>query len=338
MLKVVSIGFYGHLSSVFHQVADSPEAEAIGFAPAFEGESVEQIPQHRAFGPDARSFDDYRTMLDELKPDVAVVSTRLDKIGPVAAQAARAGCHLICEKPLALTHQGMKEVHRAVKESGVSIMAMFTMESKPVFNAARQAYSDGLIGEVVFANGRKSYRWGGNRPEWFGQRSKYGGTIGWVGVHALDFISFITGQRYTRAAAMHSNFSHQERKDCEDNCGLVLELTNGGHATISVDYFRPAAAPTHGDDWVRIVGTAGVLEASDAGGFCRVISEAKGQIEMALGQKRSIYAEFLTQLASGAKDSGQADYPFHLTDVCLSATEAADKGKVVEIKQDFWAL
>lgn len=336
-LKVVSIGAFGHLSSVLNQVADSPDAEAVGLAPAFEAESLEQIVRHRAFGPDVRRFENYRQMLEELKPDVAIVSTRLDQIGPAAAQAARAGCHLICEKPLAITPEGLKEVHQAVKGNGVGIAAMFSMHSKPPFIAARNAYSQGQIGEVVLANGRKSYRWG-TRPDWFGQRSLYGGTIGWVGIHALDFISFITGQRYVRVAAMHSNFAHKERKECEDNCGLVLELTNGGHATVSVDYCRPSTAPTHGDDWVRIVGTKGVIEANASQNFCRLISEEDGSIDLDLPESSSIYMDFLAALAKGNHGRGQADYPFHMTDTCLRATDAADKGLVIEINSDVWAL
>lgn len=336
-LKVVSVGGFGHISSVLNQVSDSPEAQAVALAPAFEGEDIEQVAKHRAFAAGVQRFDDYNQMLKQLKPQVAVIGTRLDMIGKVATDVARAGCNLICEKPLAITLEGLTELHRAVKDNGVGIMGMFSMQSKPAFIAARQAYAQGQIGEVVLANGRKSYRWG-TRPDWFGRRSTYGGTIGWVGIHALDFISFVTGQRYRRVAGMHSNFAHPEREQCEDNCALILELSNGGHATVSVDYFRPDSAPTHGDDWLRIVGTKGLIEANASQNFCRVISEEKGQTDLDLPEPTSIYRDFLTRLAKGGPCPAQADYPFVLTHTCLCATDAADRQKVVEIDNSIWAL
>ena len=104
----------------------------------------------------------------------------------------------------------------------------------------RRSFGVGLadrikLGQVVLANARKSYKWGQSRPEWFGKRRTYGGTIGWVGIHALDAINYITGETFVSVAAMQSNLAHSERAECEDNCVLALELSNGSHATVSVE-------------------------------------------------------------------------------------------------------
>jgi predicted dehydrogenase len=192
------------------------------------------------------------------------------------------------------------------------------MRSRPVFRTARQVYASGAIGQAVLANGRKSYKWG-TRPQWFGERSKYGGTIGWVGIHALDFINYITGLEFTSVAAMAANFAHSDRPDCEDNCALVLETSNGGHATISVDYFRPQSAPTHGDDWVRIVGTKGTIEASDALQKCTVVVEDKEPYEVPIGQPNKMFREFLLSLLGKAEYDVKQSEPFMLTHVCLCA-------------------
>jgi len=50
------------------------------------------------------------------------------------------------------------------------------------------------------------------------------------------------------------------RLGCEDHAGLLLRLANGGTATCHLDFLRPEAAPTHGDDGLRIAGSEGVLE------------------------------------------------------------------------------
>ena len=208
---------------------------------------------------------------------------------------------------------------------------MLTMRSDPQFVAAKQVYDSGAIGEAVLVNGRKSYKWG-TRPDWFGDKDKYGGTIGWVGIHAFDYINYITGLSFTKIAAMQSNFAHNERPACEDNCALTAELSNGGHATISVDYCRPENADTHGDDWIRIVGTKGLLEASGSKKECSVISSDKGSFQHALPDgKDKIFKKFLLNILDGKSNDEIARISFMLTKICLIAREAAQKDKILNL-------
>jgi predicted dehydrogenase len=181
----------------------------------------------------------------------------------------------------------LEKVRKSVERNKINLTAMLTMRSDPQFVAARQVYDSGAIGEAVLVNARKSYKWG-TRPDWFGDKDKYCGTIGWVGIHAFDYINYITGLNFAKVAAMQGNFAHGERPACEDNCAIVAELGNGGHATISVDYCRPEIAGTHGDDWIRIVGTKGVLEASGSKKECSVISKDKGSFQYPLPDGKDI--------------------------------------------------
>ncbi|MCX7013309.1 MAG: Gfo/Idh/MocA family oxidoreductase, partial [Candidatus Sumerlaeota bacterium] len=192
------------------------------------------------------------------------------------------------------------------------------------------------VGEVVLVNARKSYQWG-KRPDWFGRRETYGGTIGWVGIHALDMIHYTTGQRFVSVAAMQSNLTHLDRPACEDNCALILELANGAHATVSLDYCRPSTAPTHGDDWIRVVGERGALEANGSRETCGLIAEGQAPRDVPLAPTPSMYRAFLLSLLGQAEFAIQqpAD-PFLLTHACLCARDAADSRSIVRIPQGVW--
>jgi len=338
-LKVVSIGGFGHSVMVFDEMVGMDEAELVGVASVLEDESLDDIINHSIYNDDIERFDDYKQMLSQLAPDVAVVGTRLDMIPKVAIDAANAGCHLICEKPIALDHQSLKRLHKAVKTNNVRLTAMLSMRNLPAFIGAGRVYRDGQIGEVVLANARKSYKWGGARPAWFGNRSTYGGTVGWVGIHAFDMINYITGEEFTSVAAMQSNFAHHSHKDCQDNCAVVLELSNGAHATVSIDLCRPGSAPTHGDDWVRIVGTRGVIEANGSKGFCRIITEQAGTVDITLPEPGKMFRNFLLSLLTKSDYEAvpvEPTVPFMLTHTCLCARDAAEKGTVVRIRRDLW--
>lgn len=330
-LTIVSIGGYGHSGQVFDEIADIPGLRFAGLAPAYEGEDISKFAKHRTFGDSPALFSDYATMLRVVKPDVAVIGTRLDHVASATTDAAKAGCHVISEKPLAITHAELDLLRDAVTKDNVRLIAMFNMRRHRAFAAARNLYREGAIGEIVLANTRKSYRWGKKRPEWYSDRKIYGGTIPWIGIHALDMINFITGVSFDSVAAMHSNFAHPDRPGCEDNCALTLTLSNGGHMTASVDYMRPSTAPTHGDDWIRLVGTHGVIEAHGTRETCHVINEERGEFEAELPEEATLYRPFVESLQMGAEfDLMSADDPFMLTKTCLVARDSADEGGVVK--------
>jgi predicted dehydrogenase len=329
-LTIVNIGGFGHSDAVFRDLVGMQEVELIGLAPAYAGEDISKFMKLEP-GVGKKVYDDYKQMLKQLKPDAAIVSTRLDLIPTLVMDAADAGCHIIAEKPLALDMATLNKVQKKFERRKINLTAMLTMRSDPQFVAAKQVYDSGAIGEAVLVNARKSYKWG-VRPDWFGDKDKYGGTIGWVGIHAFDYINFITGLNFKKVAAMQGNFAHNDRPACEDNCSLMAELSNGGHASISVDYCRPENALTHGDDWIRIVGTKGALEASGSKKECSVISKEKGIFQQPLPDgKDKIFSRFLLNIIGEKNNDEIARISFMLTKVCLIAREAAMKNKIMNI-------
>ncbi|MEX0332423.1 MAG: Gfo/Idh/MocA family protein [Puniceicoccaceae bacterium] len=328
-LKVVSIGGFGHSVFVFDDMLGMKEAELIGLAPAFPGEDISFFTSHELCG-EVPVYDDYPGMLEKLNPDVAVISTRLDIIPEVIMAAADAGCHIIAEKPLALDMDTLERVRESVDRNGVKLTAMLSMRSEPQFIAAKDLYDSGVIGEAVLVNGRKSYKWG-SRAEWMGDKAKYGGTIPWVGIHAVDFTNFITGLGFTKVAAMKGNFSHPERPACEDNCTMILELSNGGHATVSVDLHRPGSGGTWGDDWIRVVGTKGIIEARGSDLTCTVLVDSELPVPVELPGKSKMFRDFLLAVAGDDSIPIPQEESFMLTKVCLCGQESAEQGSFFEI-------
>jgi predicted dehydrogenase len=334
-LRIAFIGAWGHWDSVLQELDSHRQVQEgvqiVALAKALPDDDFSEFLRYRS-AQGVPVFNDYRRMLKEVQPQIAVISTRLDQIAPISIDSANAGCHLVSEKPLALTHKSLEQVAHAVQKNKVHCIAMMGNRMHPVLAAARQVVASGQIGDVVLANARKSYKWG-TRPEWFGNRALYGGTIGWVGIHGLDFIHTVTGQNFTSVAAMQSNLVHPERPECEDNAALVLQLANGGHATLSIDILRPKAAATHGNDWLRVVGSNGVLEAELAKKRCLVTTHDQPEYEVPVADAAApFYAEFYDHVRR-AITTPPPDMPkaFFLTHTALCARDAADESRVVQI-------
>ncbi len=335
-IKLAVIGAWGHFGEVLKETEKMPEVEIVGLAKVLPDDDFSKVQEKHSSAANAPLYDDPGQLLAEQRPTIATVSTRLDLIAGLAIEAANAGCHLICEKPLAITTENLEKLWQAVETNGVQCLAMLNNRAHPILAAARKAIAAGEIGEVCLLNARKSYRFG-SRPEWFGRRDTYGGTIPWVGIHALDFIEAVTGSSFSSVAAAHANTAHPERPECEDVCTMTLKLENGAMATVSIDYLRPATAATHGDDWLRIVGSKGVIEAGMSRGQCAIITGDHPLRDLAPAAEQPYYAPRLRAMppAGQGKPDAETRRGFALTHTALRAREAADQEITMAVNDQF---
>jgi hypothetical protein len=109
----------------------------------------------------------------------------------------------------------------------------------------------------------------------------------------------------------------------------LFSLGNGGHASVSFDYLRPDSADTHGDDWVRIVGSRGVIQTKLDQGYCRMITHDQAEHDLPEPGVGPYYATFLDTLNQPVP-SAEMRRAFMLSHVCLVAADAADR-KTVEL-------
>lgn len=338
-MKLAVIGNWGHYPQVLKETERTGEHPVLAFAKGTPDEKLDGLRQKFPSAANAALYDDHRRMLAEIKPDLVLVSTRLDRIADLATDAARAGAHLICEKPLAIDRDRLHTLWNIVAENRVQCLAMLNNRAHPLLAAATTAVRKSQIGAPKLFNARKSYRFG-KRPDWFGERSFYGGTIPWVGIHALDFIDAVSPADCVSAAAMHANTAHPERPGCEDACTMLLQRADGSLASVSVDYLRPQSAPTHGDDWLRIVGTNGVIEIAMDRNQGTISTGDTPQTDLAPLAEADYYLPLIQSLPShgNAVPTGATRRAFSLTHTALCARDAADNKTVLDIPPAPWTL
>jgi predicted dehydrogenase len=337
-VRVGIIGNWGHHVCVLEETDLCSDISIVGLAPGFEGEDLSSL--HATSGPLAKQYENHLEMLSEQQPDVVLISTRLDRISDLAIDVANTGCHSICEKPLALNHGDLARMWEAVTANRTQCIAMLPNRSHPVLAAARCAVDAGRIGEVKLLNARKSYKFSGPRTGWLARRASYGGTLPWIGIHALDFIDSVAHVPFTSLSAFHANVAHPLDPECEDVCTMNLRLANGGLATVSVDYLRPPSASTHGDDWLRIVGTEGSIEAAMERNQILVLDrDGHGEI-VPCAEREPYYPPLMRAFpkAGTAAPTEETSRSFYLTHVALSARDAADTGTLVDNLTPDWNL
>lgn len=324
--KIAIIGANGHWETA---LSAKGQAEYTAFCCAAEQkEKMEKAFARAGIGPPAY-FGNWRSMLQEISPQVVVVDGPFHRHAAMAAKALARGMHVFCEKPLGLNLEQLALLQKAAESSGAVLWGMHTMRFYPWAYTVRQLIQKGEIGEVRLIQLQKSYKLG-SRPPFYGERHLYGGTLPWVGVHGVDLIRFLYDGAFIEVYARQSAIGNGGLGSLEATAQCQFALAGGVCASLSVDYLRPAAAPTHEDDWLRVVGTLGVVEARGGRVF---LSNAKNDERepVLLYTAPDIFQSFLKYALEGEEGLLTTQECFEACAVSLAARRSADEERAVEI-------
>lgn len=312
MRRVCFIGACGHSKQAYNYLKTRADVLFCGMAAEDAREDL-----NASYSPDIPFFADWRQMLEQTRPDLAIVSPIFVHTGRVICECASRRIDVFAEKPVASSLAELDEVERAVRQSGIRFCAMHYLRYAPAFYHGARLVREGAIGQVRMITAQKSYRYG-KRPAWYGDRALYGGTIPWVGIHAIDWIYHFTGKRFLLVSGQSLGRDPEMAALCQ------FRMEDGLPGGMNLDYYRPATAPTHGDDRVRCVGTEGVLEVRGGEIF---LCNAQGDRILRPTEAPELLEEFLR----GGEDVPPEEI-FYLTRVALCAREAADTGREIRIE------
>jgi predicted dehydrogenase len=259
-----------------------------------------------------------------------VVCGPFERHAEMCNDAIDRGIHVLTEKPAALTFAQLKQLREALeRQPKVHLAGMMFSRYSPGFHTAHRLIEEGAIGDVRVINARKSYKLGA-RPSYYHERESYGGTIPWVGSHAIDWMMWLCPHRIQSVYAMHSTRDNGGNGTMERSAVCQFELDGERMATISIDVFRPENAPTHGDDWARVVGTSGVMEIRQDS-LTLINSQYNGPVPVA--SDRQLMRNFIDHIEGRGPALLDAASTLALTDACLRARLSADERRVVRFDE-----
>ena len=149
-----------------------------------------------AYGLDCGCGDRLDDILARPDVDIVVICTPNHLHAQEAIHAARAGKHLVVEKPVALTLPDLRALVAAVGESRVKATVGFVLRWNPMVRMARRLAEDGTLGDLVLAEADYIHRVDPARPgwEWKGRAATSGGALMMGGCHAVDALRFCAGE------------------------------------------------------------------------------------------------------------------------------------------------
>ena len=290
---------------------------------------------------------DYRDVLR--RDDIAAVSVCLPDFlhRQVVIEAADAGKHVLCEKPLAMSVSEADEMIAACEAAGVKLGMIMNHRYAPDNIRTRHALSSGaigdqLIGSVVHSSGLTGPL---DTSPWRGKMNRAaGGVLSTQAIHFLDLLLWFMGP--VRSVKAITDTLRWKIQDHEDTAVLALRLKSGALATLTttngspiMDDFTGTRIEIHGTEgWVALEGDV-LRRFESTNGYTLPdielpeVPAGASEIEFGLGHVYEVL-DFVRAVRGDTDPPVPAADARHLMAVIESAYQSAEEGEEIEVSEN----
>ncbi|WP_339902342.1 Gfo/Idh/MocA family oxidoreductase [uncultured Cyclobacterium sp.] len=203
------------------------------------------------WGTDIKSYTDLDEMLKDSSIDAVSICSYTYQHTEHALAAAKAGKHIILEKPMALSWEDCKEIEKAVKAAGVKFCICFECRWSNQFISTKEVVDQGLIGDIHY--GEIDYLhgigpWYG-QFEWNAKKTGGGSSLLTAGCHALDSLLMFMGADVEEVTSYDTKTKSEifEPYEYTTTSVTILKFKSGKIAkcAASVDCLQPYYFHTH---------------------------------------------------------------------------------------------
>jgi predicted dehydrogenase len=208
-------------------------------------------------------FTDYRKMLAMPEIDVLVLGIPNDLHCQVVVDAARAGKHVVVEKPMAMNLSECDQMIQACRAARVKLMYAEELCFAPKYVRLKQLVDSGALGTIHLV--KQSEKHDGPHSAWFYDVDRSGGGVTLdMGCHAIQFFRWLLsgrdGGQPPRVKSVYAhlmNTVHRERTPADDEALIVVEFDNGCTCLAEESWSKPGGM----DDRAEVFGSDGLAYA-----------------------------------------------------------------------------
>jgi predicted dehydrogenase len=208
-----------HADGFLHLLRGLEHVDFIGFSD-HDAERGQKVSQQY----NTKWFSSHEDLLKEGLDAVVICSENAKHKGDVEL-AAKAGVHILCEKPIATTLEDALAIKAAVDKAGVNFMTAFPMRFDPSIKALKAMLERGELGNIYAINGINHSEIPRRHRSWFAQKHLAGGgAVMDHTVHLLDLYRWLLQSEPSEVYATVNN------PFCPD-----VDVETAGLATVTFD-------------------------------------------------------------------------------------------------------
>lgn len=279
---------------------------------------------------EVRSFATLEDLLSEV--DAVSICSENSLHAKYTIKAARAGKHVLCEKPLATTMQDAQAMVDVCAEQGVILQTAFPIRFSTPVEEAKKIIESGTLGKIVAINGTNHGRMPGG---WFlDQELAGGGAVFDHTVHVTDIMRWFLESEVKEVYAEVDTALHDDI-EIDDVGMLTMEFEDGTIATLDPSWSRPQSFPTWGDVTLKVIGTAGTLAVDAFGQVGEIHSDVLGRSQYHFwgdNSNKAMIEDFIACIKEQKEPRASGLDGLRATEVALGAYEAARQCKPVKLR------
>ena len=186
-------------------------------------------------------YTDYLDMFEKEELDLVSVCTPNLYHAPISIAAARAGFHVLCEKPMAASEAEALRMITAAKESNVVLMIGHNQRFMPAHLKAKEILQSGDLGRVLtfrtaFGHpGPESWSADGKESWFFQKEIAIVGAMGDLGIHKADLIRWLLEDEVVEISAFVETL-HKENTKVDDNAICIMRMSQGAIGTLTASW------------------------------------------------------------------------------------------------------
>lgn len=256
-MKQLNIGIIGagrigkvHMQSITYNV---PSAKVLGITDVFK-DGLQELADKYGI---EKVYADYKEMLADKDIDAVLVCSSTDTHADISIEAARAGKHIFCEKPVDLTPEKVKAVIEEVEKAGVKLQVGFNRRFDHNFAHVRSLINDGKVGnlELIKITSRDP------EPPSAEYAAVSGGMFLDMTIHDFDMARFLAGSDVTEVYVNATCLVDPAIGQAGDVDTAIINLKFANGALGVIDNSRRAAYGY--DQRIEVFGSLGAAMAAN---------------------------------------------------------------------------
>lgn len=230
------------------------EAEVVAVASPTPGNAERFAKRHGI----PRFFTDYQQLLAE--PDIEMITIAAPNYlhAQMTVDAASAGKHVVCEKPLCMTLEEADVMIDTCRRQGVLLMYAEELFFTPKYVKAKQMADEGAFGKVYLV--KQCEKHFGPHAAWFWDVQRSGGGVFMdMGCHGIAFCYWFLGRPAIKSVyCQMATHVHGDKTQGEDDSICILEFEDGAEGLIENSWARRGGM----EDRIEVYGEGGVTYAN----------------------------------------------------------------------------
>ena len=231
-IALVGLGSYSR-GQLAPSLQDTEHCHLAGIVTGTPSKAVEWKEQYGLKDENVYNYENFDTIVDNDDIDIVYVVLPNSMHAEYCIRAARAGKHVICEKPMAVSVEECDAIMAACEEAGVKLQVGYRLHYEPYTQEVKRMVAEKTFGDVRYVAADAAYISRGKPGQWRLDRAlSGGGALMNMGVYAIQSAIYGSGMNPVAVSAQEFVTRPDYFKDTDETITAQLTFPNGAVGTV----------------------------------------------------------------------------------------------------------